>query len=415
MSSNPRLWGTNAMSRHGASQYQDDWYDRADGMPYELEKFPTHPCTTSMWDWGSYWWPRTEHSMSWDNKYVDKKNALLKNKPVIDCSRPFNGLSREDQANRYGTNWGPYGIMNSMAHFHQEPEKVPYTTTYSTRDCVTMWWGFLNMFTPQYWVQKYMMQGGQAPGNPRTMWAHRITWIARFWRLQGAILIGAGGFFCSYEFMYTHVPYFRIRDPSPNGWKRNWQAGQTTYMARTVACVFPTIALAFYNGHTRRSWLYTWFFWACQMQYELWRGNLTANGLIWKQQHSTHEIFERDWGSLQPSSKRKNDKETQMPLHYKSFKNYKRWETMQRPGDGVDFMDIPFHVSSTTWKNDSFNWSKAEQGWNPRPYRCANDTWDEPKPMSPDVLAGRYQDRGTGTAKNYGYNNRVLTGAHYNV
>lgn len=410
---NIRQFSTTAMTSQSRSYYRDDWEDRADGMPFDMEKFDYHPPTAAMWDCSSWWYPRTEHQMTWNNKYVDKKNALIKNKPVIDCSKPFNSLSREDQANRYGTSWGIWGIPSSMFHFHQELEKSSYTDSFSTRDCFVFSWGFLNFFAPQFWIQKYLMQAGHEPASPRTAWAHRIPWIARFFRLQVASVLGLGGYFVSYEFMYTYVPILRIRDPSPEAWKKNWQSGQTTFIARILASSFLVLGFTIYQGSNRRNYLYSWWILFFNIQYELFRGNVLHSGLIWKQMHHMDEIRERDFGGLSPFSKKANDHDTAVPTHEKSYKHYRRMETAQAPGEDIGFLDIPWHVSTQKWKNDHFSWSKASQGWNDKPYRCANDVWDEPDPLTANVLAGAYD--GQTSAKNYGYNNRLLTGAHYSM
>lgn len=58
----------------------------------------------------------------------------------------------------------------------------------------------------------------QFTANPRTKFAWSLVLVMSMLRMNIATLIGAGGHFLSYEYLYTYAPRpIGIKDPTPNG------------------------------------------------------------------------------------------------------------------------------------------------------------------------------------------------------
>eukprot|EP00760_Papus_ankaliazontas_P005366 PhM_4_TR12521/c0_g1_i1/m.105979 len=229
-----------------------------------------------------------------------------KDKPVVDMMSPMSQFKKADWYHK-GVLYG-FIVQNSLNHFMQVPEQIPYTDSYSTYDCCYFSFCAMN-------IMQICIRGGLAAGgshnvkNPRTRWAHNMLWTAAMIRTNLAWLFVAG-YFISYELLYTYVPGFKINDPSPEGWKDVVSEGQTTFRARWASSLFLTLAHGVYTRSFRRSGMWMWFLQFQLTTYEIGRTWAWSSPTFLGYQLTAEREKHARIGSLVPSSKHEVDPDT---------------------------------------------------------------------------------------------------------
>jgi hypothetical protein len=326
--------------------------------------------------------------------FVSRKHADIE-KPVCDVAMPWAAMKESDWAKHHGTGFG-FFWHNSLSHFIGVPETVPYETSLSSLDCAMRGHFMLNLVWLQLFINKAQSSCSN-PTNPRTKWAHQVVLYGGFVRVNLAALVGMYGYFYAYETLYTHVPGFRIRDPSPEGWKRAWEDGQTTYRARIAASVFPIMGHVIYRGTAKRvsAWWATTMYW--QYYYEQSRQNGAFNGSMLFFAFTSSQLSEKHAyaGSLAPEKNRATDPDTGRPFWVASYDmlrgNHSR--NYERMMDNRSAEYQPAHaanlntIGGINTKNPWFNWQKSAQTY----YEKKNfhtDYWKMPNVLHAHMLSG---------------------------
>lgn len=339
---------------------------------------------------GDWWYPRTDHHMQLTHPFRSRKHADKMDKPVVDCSSPYNFISRQENAERWGYSMG-FWQMNSIAHFTAIPEQIPYSFTYSSADCITTWMIFVNVFFQNLVICRIQL-GNVYPQNPRTMWAHRVVWLSMTARLNVCSLIGLCGYFYGYEFLYTYVPYFRIRDPSPEGWKRCWEEGQSTFLARAGASFSALIAHGLWSRSFKRSPFWLTMVWFHSWCYEWCRPCFSGNHIFYQGRSNYIGHIHGKYGSLVPDPERRMDPDTGRPQHAANYK-YQRFSHSQFQDDAWANLNndyMPTVRVGSPYPNVHFNWQKSARGREGENhiYRTHNAVWDMPQVLTPRMMSG---------------------------
>lgn len=330
------------------------------------------------------------HKMTFFYSYRDRANARKPNRPVVDVSAPLNTLDEAHQARRFGTQKVAYGFI-SLNEFVGTHEEVPYTDTHHTSEIAQLWMLAMNV----WWVNNFIARSqssGAASGNPRTKFAWSIAFSMGFIRLNIASLLGAGGYFYSYEYLYTHGPdCFRIRDPTPNGWKRSWEDGQSTYAARAVASIFPALGYAFYQGRWKKASFFFGLTLATSLYYEYARINVSSGTrLFYSYMANQESTRQAAWGTLAPNLKHRVDPDTHKNESVGQFQLFRITSgTLQNTiWENASHDNVPFLKSGKKFPNPYFNWQKAAQNFNDKPWKVKNDMWQMPTVLNEHVRSG---------------------------
>lgn len=347
-------------------------------------------------DHESWWYPPTEHKMKWpfSQKYKDPANAHMLDKKVIDCSVPVNFIDRQQNADRWGSSIGWF-YMNSLSHFSQEKEVVYGTNNYTSDDLFGIGMFTANVCHVQILGAKYQL-GNVNIGNPRTAWAHRLNFMSQLIRINVATAVGLGIFIYGYEFMYTHVPYIRIRDPSPEGWRMCWQEGQTTYTARAIASLGAYVGHWIWAGSRKRSMVWYWVTAVHSIGYDWMRPAFSGNHIFFQHRSNYLNWYHSRYGSLTPDSERRTDPDTHRPAHAANYKFHRFthglfeediWKNLHHDNKPFTFKKVP---------NPYFNWQKASQTYNDKIFTTHNMVWTMPDVLNARTLSGA-MDKGPST------------------
>lgn len=334
------------------------------------------------------WYPRTEHQMVLFPRYKHPKHAQLTDKPLVDSARPYNPSLERDYVDKWNIGHGAFH-MNSLDHFVQSAEQVAYTNSYSSFDFCKISWCWMNLFHANYSVSR-VQQGNLMPSNPRSWWAHRIVYLASVVRLQVAFLVGVCGYFYVYEFCYTYVPYLRIRDPSPEGWKKPWQTGQTTFGARFVASFFPAIAHMIYRGQRKRSIFWFSMAWSVSWWYEWCRPMFTGTRLFYGYRNASYTDTMSRYGSLIPDAERRNDPDTNKPFHAANYEHQKLTHGLFQEDHWANWNNehLPLRRTGCKFPNPRFNFQKAAQCYRDEPLKYKSDLFNLHNVLSAHMLSG---------------------------
>lgn len=330
------------------------------------------------------------HKMSFWYSYVDKKNATARGRPVVDVSAPLNALDEAHQARKFGVQKVAYGFI-SLNEFTGTYEEVPYTETHHTSEIVRLWFLVSNVWYLNNFLAR-AQSSGNATGNPRTRYAWAIALSMGWIRVNIATLIGAGGYFYSYEYLYTHGPWpFRIRDPSPNGWKRAWEDGQEAFAARAVASVFPALGYAFFMGRWKKSGFWFVMTLAASLYYEYARRNIVSGSRLFYSYIANQEtVRQAAWGSLAPNMKHRVDPDTHKNESAGQFRYFRITSgTLQNTiWENATHENLPLMRSGKMIPNPYFNWQKAPQNYNDKPWKAKNDMWEMPQVLGSQLRSG---------------------------
>ncbi|CCW59571.1 unnamed protein product [Phytomonas sp. EM1] len=329
------------------------------------------------------------YRMTWWWNYVSPKHAEGP-RPLVDVSSPFNALDETHQARRFGTQKVGFGHI-SLNEFIGAYEEVPYTESHHTSEIVRLWMLGLNVWHANLFFAK--AQNSFAPtGNPRTKFAWAIVLMMGTIRVNLAGLIGVGGYFYSYEYLYTHGPWpFRIRDPSPNAWKRAWQEGQECYLARAAASVWPALGYAFYMGRWKKSLFWFSFTTFVGMYYEYSRRNISAGTRFFYSYLADRDLQRQAaWGSLAPDLQHRVDPDTNRNNSASQFRYLRitSGHLQNTIWENATHENLPLWRSGKKYPNPYFNWQKAPQNFMDKPYKVKNDLWELPDVMSAKMRSG---------------------------
>eukprot|EP00796_Vickermania_ingenoplastis_P000880 gene880-509_t len=336
------------------------------------------------------------YRMTWWFNFVDPRHSRrlhpeLPPKPVVDVSSPFNVLDETHQARRFGTQKVAWGFV-SLNEFTGTHEDVPYADSHHTSEIVRLWMAGLNIFQWNQFLSRGMASGGIVGGGPRTRYAWNIALGMSLLRMNIAGLIGVGGYYYSYEYLYTHGPScFRIRDPFPNAWKRAWDEDQSTYLSRAVASVFPPLGYAFYRGGFKKSMFWFTLTLSASLYYEYARKNiLSGSRLFYSYLSNQASDREAGFGSLTPRLKRRVDPDTNRTEAAAQFRYFRitTGELQNTVWENAVHQNIPLHHSGIKLPNPYFNWKKAPQTYNEKPIKVKNDMWELPPVLSARMRAG---------------------------
>lgn len=328
------------------------------------------------------------HTMTFWHSYIDPAHSQ-KRRPVVDVSAPYNPLDETHQVRKYGVQKLALGFI-SLNAFSGVKEEVPYTDSMHTCECVKWWLGGLNVWYVN-WFMARAANSFSPVGNPRTRFAWNIAFAMGLLRANIAAIIGVGGYFYSYELLYTYGPWpFRIRDPSPNGWKRAWDEGQTCYAARSAASIFPPLGYAFFMGRWKKTNFWFLMTVACGLQYEYARQFvLSGNRLFYSFQANKEINRQANWGSLMPVLAHRVDPDTNRNASVAQFRYYRITSgTLQDTiWENATHDNLPLFRFALRMPNPYFNWQKAPQAYNKKPYSSKNDLWEMPQVISAQMAS----------------------------
>ncbi|EKF33103.1 hypothetical protein MOQ_003036 [Trypanosoma cruzi marinkellei] len=332
--------------------------------------------------------PQEPHKMTFWHSYIDPSNSE-KERPVVDVSAPYNPLDETHQVRKLGVQKLPYGFI-SMNAFTGVMEEVPYTDSMHTYECVKWWMGGLNIWFVNWFLARSANSFG-AVGNPRTKFAWNLALLLGVARVNIAGLIGIGGYFYSYEWLYTHGPWpFRIRDPSLNGWKKAWSDGQSCYMARAVASIFPPLGYAFFMGRWKKTNFWFMLLLAAGLQYEYARQYIFSGNRLFYSFEANKELNRQaNWGSLMPVLAHRVDPDTNRNASAAQFRYFRITSgTMQDTiWENAVHENLPLARFALRLPNPYFNWQKAPQAYNDKPYLRKNDLWEMPQVMNAQMCS----------------------------
>lgn len=338
----------------------------------------------------------TPHKMTFWYNFVDpshsrKLHPELPPKPVVDVSSPFNLLDETHQVRKFGVQklgWD-FLSLNELTGAHED---VPYTESHHTSEIVRLWLVALNVLQWNYFMARGQASGGILGGGPRTRFAWNIAFFMSQVRVNIAGLIGAGGYFYAYEYLYTHGPScFRIKDPSPNAYKRAWDDGQSTYLSRAVASVFPALGYAFYAGRFKRASFWFVMTLGTSLYYEYARKNiLSGNRLFYSYLANQQADREAGFGSLTPRLKRRVDPDTNRNESVAQYRYFRitNGELQNTVWENAVHENLPLVRTGIKIQNPYFNWKKAPQTYEEKPYKVKNDLWKLPQVLDVRMRSG---------------------------
>eukprot|EP00672_Neobodo_designis_P022380 CAMPEP_0174850638 /NCGR_PEP_ID=MMETSP1114-20130205/20536_1 /TAXON_ID=312471 /ORGANISM="Neobodo designis, Strain CCAP 1951/1" /LENGTH=346 /DNA_ID=CAMNT_0016085109 /DNA_START=32 /DNA_END=1072 /DNA_ORIENTATION=+ len=321
--------------------------------------------------------------------FVTPSNAGKANKPVVNVAQPGSAINEEYYFTRFGVQ-PHFFAPRSLNHFLLAPEIIPYIDSHSTWECCFYNWCTMNVFWGNLYIGR--KSAGQVnPLNPRTAWAHKVVLITSLARLQVAWLIGICGGFYLYEFLYTHVPGFKINDPSPEGWKAGWREGQSTFLARWAACCMCYPAWYAWRGTWKRGgWLLASHLFM-QTYYEFGRISLAKSSDRAMYQGATMEARKQAlYGQLTPDVSRTNDPDSNKPEWWFSYENLRfLHSSLAKQAEIYKSHEYqPLNFYSANIPNPYFDFQKAAQMDRPAPLRYHTDLFELPNVMSAPMRGG---------------------------
>jgi hypothetical protein len=278
----------------------------------------------------------------------------------------------------------------SLNHFTGAYEDVPYTDSHHTFELSCMFTFMIQML----WINTFIGKigvGNVVMQNPHMYFATTLMCYLGLFRATIGAAIASFGYFYAYEFLYTYVPGFKIRDPSPNGWKKAYEEGQTTYLARLGACTFPALGYIFWAGRLKRSGMAFIAPALASMQYEYARSNvMPGNRLFYNVQSEKYLSREATFGSLAGDLRRKNDQDTGKNASVAQFR-YVRLTTgllQDTIWENATHENLPGSSLSYKVNNPYYNWQKAAQAYNAEAIKVKNDLWSLPSVLNARNMSG---------------------------
>ncbi|KAG8345596.1 hypothetical protein ERJ75_001433300 [Trypanosoma vivax] len=324
--------------------------------------------------------PDEGHKMTWWYSYIDPSNST-KQRPVVDVSSPYNPLDETHQVRKLGVQKLALGFV-SLNAFTGVREEVPYTDSMHTSECVKWALSGLNVWYMNWFLAR-AANSFSPVGNPRTKFAWNIAMAMGVIRVNIAGLIGIGGYFYAYEWLYTYGPWpFRIRDPCLNAWKRAWDEGQSCYAARAAASIFPALGYAFFMGRWKKTNFWFLCCLAAGLQYEYARQCiLPGNRLFYSTQANKEINRQANWGSLMPVLAHRVDPDTNRNASVAQSRYIRIASgTLQDTiWANATHENIPFWRCSMRLPNPYFNWKKAKPGSEGKSLKYKNDLWELPQ------------------------------------
>jgi hypothetical protein len=334
----------------------------------------------------------------WSHEFRNPQHAHKDHKPLVDLGHIHSNMVEKHwfKSNGRGKATDFVGIWswNAPWHWVQHPEEGgAYTQSYSTRECCYAWYGITMAWWLNYHAGKYSA-GNVNSFNPRTRWAHTVVFWMGLTRLHLAFLVGICGYFYSYEFLYTYVPPFKIRDPSPEGWKRCIDDGQSTFLARMVACIFPGLGTAIWRGSWKKSYIMAGFCCSHSIWYEFCRPFFMGSVLAMNYQNGLTNDRDGRLGNLMPELERRIDPDTDRAF-WVSTRPFIRLAHGRAydpdTPDAVVHMGhdyLPFREMNLQIRSPYYNWQKASQEFKDSPMRYKSQTFKLPNPLEARVLSG---------------------------
>ncbi|EPY35269.1 hypothetical protein AGDE_07503 [Angomonas deanei] len=279
----------------------------------------------------------------------------------------------------------------SLAAFTGTHEEVPYTETYHNTALVAWWMTVLNTFHFNKFVSD-SLNSHTAP-HPRVKGAMNIAFLMSFIRINIAGLIGTVGYFYSYEYLYTHGPsLFRINDPTPE-WVEEGVAGGTVVLrGEGGGQYFPGrwVMHSSWAGWKKAAFWYGAVLVAGEY-YEYARVNvLSGTRLFYSFLAAQDSERQAAWGSLTPNLKHRVDPDTNRNESVAQFRYLRLTSSplQDQVWESIPHENLPFHRNGKKLPNPYFNWQKAPQTYNDRPYTVKNDLWSLPSVMDFHMRSG---------------------------
>lgn len=215
-------------------------------------------------------------------------------------------------------------------------------------------------------------------------------------RLQFCWLLGPCAYFHTYEWLYTNCPGLKIRDPSLEGWKRPWEEGQSTFIARAIATIWLVPAYAIMRGSIKRSGGWWWLFMLHALWWEWCRvyTNNGSTGFLWHEVCLDNDKHAR-YGNLMPALDRKIDPDTHRPFYVADSEDFRislgdHYDKMWFEGGAHDYR--PANTQVCRVRNPWFNFQKMAQGKRDTPVRYKNDLFQLPPVLTTLNIAGTQDD-----------------------
>lgn len=328
------------------------------------------------------------HKMTWTYFFKDRHRET-EGRPVVDVSAPFNAMDETHRVRKFGVAKG-FFTFNSLNEVVGAKEQVPYTDSHHSFELGCM--GTFGVLS--WWVNTFMGRAGignTVLHNPHLYFATSVLWWMGVLRTTIGASIASFGYFYSYEYLYTHVPGFKIRDPSLNAWRRPWDEGQTTYGARLVASIFPALGFAFCSGRLKRVSGVYFLTAAASLQYEYAREYILAGNRLFYNVLAEKQLNrEANWGSLSGDLQRRNDPDTHKTAQVSQFRYVRLTAGMLQDTvwENATHETLPLTGMSLKVNNPYFNWQKAPQNYNAAPIKVKNDLWSMPSVLSAQMRSG---------------------------
>ena len=318
----------------------------------------------------------------------DPRNKTLPNRQVVDCSPPANLIDETHQGRHLGV-IGMNGLSISLQQISNVKQQVEGGDTNHRKDLrwpATLVGGVLGLMS----CYGKMGIGGNRATLPKVGFAGMIWMVATITRfsITGAIL---STYFDVYEFLYKDVPWFRIDDPSDDGWAQPWKEGQSTYRARIGASVTASLAALFFTGSVRRMWGCFSYMANLQIFYEFAR--ITVNPgmrLFYSFQANKEMQRQAAFGSLMPNLERRNDPDTGKTEQAHQHRYFQVTTGLLRDQvwENNTHENLPLHTKGMKIPNPYFNWQKAKQMYSAKQTVYKNDLWAMPEVLGSRMRSG---------------------------
>jgi hypothetical protein len=333
------------------------------------------------------------HNMTFYSTFKDRFREK-EGRPVVDVSVPFNAMDETHKARVFGVAKGIVSFL-SMNHFTGVKEQVPYTDSHHTFEL-----GCMTTFGIQIcWLNTYMGKtgvGNVPMNNPHLYYATSLATYLGFMRVSLAGALASFGYFYAYEYLYTYVPGFKIRDPSHHGWQDAFAEGQSTYLARIAASVFPSLGYILYTRRLKRSTNAFLITAGISIQYEYARANVfPGSRLFYNVQAEKFLTKEANMGSLAGDFRRRDDPDTGKSLAAGQFRYTRLTSGLLQDTiwENATHETLPGSQLSYKTENPWYNWQKAPQAYNASPITVKNALWKLPTVLNARNMSGALDTR----------------------
>ena len=345
-------------------------------------------------------------SMKLFHPYVSPNYAKDEQKPILDMTRPRSAFVEDDYDKCELAE--PAMVTRNILfnHWIGGSEIVPYASSYSSGELFGMGWILANIHMVGKTFQLRNASNSNILCNPRQSWAYKTWWRLYLLRGNAAYFTFAGIGLYGYEFLYNFVPGFKIRDPSPEGYKRYWVNNneQSTVRARIVSMWLAT-PLAYYvlKGSFAGSFNLCAILTLAAASWEWTKVSgafsHTARTVNFVQNNTVRKRDQQQ-GSLDLEERRQIDAETDLPKNAQSIKTYyhdlREYFLPAGYGDASWYgkrwavnAHLDYHPSPRPRvDNPLFNWQKVTQQYRDKPYRYHTDHFELPTVLSSNALYG---------------------------